>query len=82
MKTKYPKMRDYDSQVMDSKGDVLKLACCDCGLVHYVGVTIMDDSLVKLQFLQDKRATGQLRRHGYGRLQEDGRFLSRERGSI
>ena len=68
----YRKYRDGDFQIIDTKGDLLKLACCDCGLVHYIGITIVDDSLVKLQFAQDKQATAQLRRHKYGFLQQGG----------
>jgi len=67
--SKYHRYHDGESQIIDTKGELLKLACCDCGLVHYVAVTIIDDSLVKLQFVQDKRATGQLRRHKWGNLQ-------------
>ena len=71
MKRKYPKYYDGDCQIIDTKGEILKLACCDCGLAHYIGITVMDDSLVKLQFVKDKRATAQLRRHKYGFLQQD-----------
>ena len=67
---KYRKYHDGDFQIIDTKGDLLKLACCDCGLVHFIGITIIDDSLVKLQFASDKRATAQLRRHKYGSLQQ------------
>lgn len=67
---KYPKYNDGDFQMVDTKGEVLKLACCDCALVHYIGITIIDDSLVKVQFVRDQRATGQLRRHKYGFLQQ------------
>ena len=67
---KYKKYHDGDFQVIDTKGEVMQIACCDCGLVHYIGISIIDDSLVKLQFLQDKRASGQLRRHKYGFLQQ------------
>jgi len=70
--SKYRKYHDGDFQIIDTKGDLLKLACCDCGLVHYIGITIVDDSLVKLQFVSDKRATAQLRRHKYGSLQQGG----------
>ena len=48
---KYKKYHDGDFQVIDTKGEVMEIACCDCGLVHYIGISIIDDSLVKLQFL-------------------------------
>lgn len=67
---KYRRYHDGEFQIIDTKGDLLKLACCDCGLVHYIGITIIDDSLVKLQFVQDKQSTAQLRRYKYGFLQQ------------
>ena len=70
--SKYHRYHDGDFQIIDTKGDLLKLACCDCALVHYIGITIIDDSLVKLQFVQDKKATAQLRRHKWGFLQQEG----------
>ena len=68
--TIYKKYHDGDFQIIDTKGEILKLACCDCGLVHFIGITIVDDSLVKVQFVQDKQASVQLRRHNYGFLQQ------------
>ena len=70
--SKYYRYHDGDFQIIDTKGDLLKLACCDCGLVHYIGIAIIDDSLVKLRFVQDKQATAQLRRHKWGFLQQSG----------
>jgi len=81
--TKYKKYHDGDFQILDTKGDLLKLACCDCALVHYIGITIIDDSLVKLQFVQDRASTAQLRRRNYGFCQQgekNYRLVKRESG--
>lgn len=67
--TKYHKYKDGDSQIINAENETLKLACCDCGLVHYIGITVVGNSLVKLQFVKDRRATAQLRRNNYGLLQ-------------
>ena len=69
--SKYQKYKDGDSRIIDTKNETLKLACCDCGLVHYIGIAIIDGHSVKLQFVKDKQATAQLRRHDYGSLQRD-----------
>ena len=66
---KYQRYKNGDSQIINTKNETLKLACCDCGAVHYIGITILDGSLVKLQFVKDKWATAQLRRNNYGSLQ-------------
>jgi len=70
-KTKYIKARDFQPHIIDTKAEVYKFACCDCGLVHFMKMEIIDDSLVKLIFAQDKQATAQLRRHEYGSLQKE-----------
>lgn len=68
--TRFVKMHDGDVQFIDTQKEIFKIGCCDCGLVHYMGITIVDDALVKLQFASDKRATAQLRHHEYGELQQ------------
>ena len=42
-------------------GQVFKLACCDCGLVHQV-VIVIEDGKVGIAAKRDARATGQRRR--------------------
>ena len=68
--SKYIKMIDGGSKIIDTRGEIFKVGCCDCGLVHYMGITILDDARVRLQFEQDKYSTAQLRRHNYGELQQ------------
>lgn len=43
-------------------GEIFKLACCDCGLVHNVVVAIDGDKL-GLAAERNNRSTGQRRRH-------------------
>ncbi len=43
-------------------GEVFKLACCDCGLVHQV-VIVIEDGKVGIAAKRDTRATGQRRRN-------------------
>ena len=43
-------------------GEVYKLACCDCGLVHDV-VFVVEDGKLGMAAMRNNRATGQRRRH-------------------
>ena len=75
----YEKLEDDMGFLIDTEREVLKLACCDCGLVHYFGITIKDDKHIMIGFKRDKRATAQLRRHKYGFLQQGkGRYKLEE----
>jgi len=42
-------------------GEIFKLACCDCGLVHQV-VIVVNKGKVGIAAKRDNRATGQRRR--------------------
>ena len=78
---KYKKLEDGMGFTFDSEEVTLKIACCDCGLVHYIGITVLEDKNVSVGFKRDRRATGQLRRHNYGNLSRDGKlpFLLEQR---
>ena len=43
-------------------GEIYKLACCDCGLVHDV-VFIYEDGKLAMAAKRNNRSTGQKRRH-------------------
>ena len=76
----YGKLDDGMGFTFNSEEVTLKMACCDCGLVHYMGITILKDKNVFVGFKRDRRATGQLRRNNYGNLSQDGKlpfFLKR-----
>jgi len=68
--TKYDKFEDNTGIKVNTNEETLKIACCDCGLVHYIGITILDEKNVLVGFKRDKRATSQLRRCDYGNLQK------------
>jgi hypothetical protein len=65
--SKYETLEDGMAIRMEA-GDSVKLACCDCGLVHWMEAKVEDDGSVLVGFKVDNRATGQLRRHGFGNL--------------
>ncbi len=50
--------------VLEAKNGITHLCCCDCGLVHKVKVTPLNDGGISLQFYRDNRSTAQIRRHG------------------
>lgn len=67
---KYAKLPDDMGWLVNTEEETLKIACCDCGLVHYIGITIKDDKNIMIGFKRARRATAQLRRHNYGSLQQ------------
>ena len=68
--TKYDKIEDGMGFYFNPEGETLKLACCDCGLVHYYGITVESKESVFIGFARDRRSTAQLRRYRYGNLQK------------
>ncbi len=66
-KSKYETLED--GMVLPMKdGDQVKIACCECGLFHWMEAKIDESGNVLIGFRVDNRATGQLRRHGFGNL--------------
>ncbi len=59
---KYPKLPNVQPKV-----GLVQLACCDCGLVHTMGFT-SDKQGLRLEFVRDNRATGQMRRGSFAYL--------------
>ena len=49
-------------QVLNLKGAVMKISCCDCGLVHEVVVMPMK-TRARIYFYRDNRATAARRRN-------------------
>jgi hypothetical protein len=68
--TKYEKFNDCEGPLL-ADGEIFRFACCDCGLVHSM-VAVKEDGGIGLAFKREKRHTAQLRRHGYGHLQQQG----------
>lgn len=71
MNTEYNKLEDGEGRLVNTENTTLKIACCDCGFVHYQRITIKDDKYILIGFKRDQRATAQLRRHNYGNLQQN-----------
>ena len=78
--TKYTKLANDEGYCINSNEECLRLACCDCGMVHtYVfimkgnkheklaGVSVKKHEVIPV-IRSEPRATAQLRRHSYGYL--------------
>lgn len=61
--SKYKQRKDGEGWEVNS-GEVFKVACCDCGLVHRF-VVVADGDKVGIAAERDNRATGQRRRKHY-----------------
>lgn len=57
----YPQLKDGEGLDLRS-GELWKLACCDCGLVHDV-VIVAKGKAIGFALRRNKRATAQKRRH-------------------
>lgn len=72
--TRYVQRTDNEGWVV-TPGEVFKIACCDCGLVHQV-VIVVEGGKVGIAARRDRRATGQRRRKrespvaGHGRIRK------------
>ena len=70
MPSLYQTMTDGEETRLRRGRDILKFACCDCGMVHFIKVRLTRrEKIFSLRFWRDNRATAQLRRHRYGDLQ-------------
>lgn len=58
--SKYTQRKDGEGWSVNS-GQVFKLACCDCGLVHQI-VLVVDGGSIGIAAKRDNRATAQRRR--------------------
>ena len=76
MKPLYPKLKDYEGFEFDSKDQIIRFACCDCGLIHDMKIAVIGKRgfelvrRVEIAFKRFNRGTAQLRRHQYGTLQQ------------
>lgn len=72
MASLYKKLNNGGVYKLRRGRDILKLACCDCGMVHFIDLQLTNkERFFKLRFWRDNRATAQLRRHNYGNLQNE-----------
>lgn len=69
---------DKDANIIIRDSELLRFACCDCGMVHTMAMVLEEKGKHKpllvpktviLHMWSEPRRTAQLRRHGYGGLQ-------------
>ena len=59
--TRYQILNDGEGLEVDS-GQVIRFACCDCGLVHLIALAIEQNGKIGFAVKRDNRATAQRRR--------------------
>lgn len=69
--SKYSKLKNGEGTRVDLDDEDLHFACCDCGLVHIIQFHHIQKNIWDIVFFRHKRATGQLRRHNFGYLQQN-----------
>lgn len=72
--TKYKKLNDGEAIRLDLKEEDLHLACCSCGAVHIFQFHHIKKHIWDFAIFKKNKATAQLRRNGYGDLQESGKL--------
>lgn len=65
--SKFKRMNDGQVNQIDWKKKYLCYACCDCGMAHSIEFDVEGDVLY-FTYVQNPKATGQLRRHAFGNL--------------
>ena len=71
---KYPKLKTGEAQQLNLDEDDWMLACCDCGSVHLIQFHHIKDNIWDFVCSTQPRRSGQLRRHYFGLLQQDGKL--------
>jgi len=61
--SKYKTLEDCEGIEINYKKEILKFACCDCGLVHDMAFAIEEKGKLGIAFKRNNRATGQRRRY-------------------
>ena len=59
---KYVQRKDGESWAINS-GEITRLACCDCGLVHDLVLVSNDEEPIGIAVRRNNRATAQRRRN-------------------
>jgi uncharacterized Zn finger protein len=59
---KYYVLQDGERIELGNKGEVIRFACCDCGLVHQIAFAIENNGNIGIAVKRDNRSTGQKRR--------------------
>jgi hypothetical protein len=74
MKAAYRKLKNGEPIIIDLGKTIMSDACCDCGAVHIWQFRHIKGNTWEISWVKNKRATGQLRRHNYGVLQQEGKL--------
>jgi uncharacterized Zn finger protein len=61
-KASYPQIQDGEGFEVAS-GEIMRLACCDCGLIHDVAFAIEKNGKIGVALRRNNRSTAQRRRH-------------------
>ncbi len=73
--SRYKKLKFGEAFRVDlAKGSLME-ACCDCGSVHLWQFHHIKDDVWDFAVFPQPRRTAQLRRHNYGFLQQEGKFI-------
>ena len=62
MGVRYPTAKNGEPFYVRRGKEILKLSCCDCGLVHFMDIELNRKKMFKIIMWRDNRATGQRRR--------------------
>jgi hypothetical protein len=60
-KSTYPVIEDGEGFEVEN-GEIMRLACCDCGLIHDIGFAIEENGKIGVALKRNNRATAQRRR--------------------
>lgn len=64
-KSKYDQVYEGEPLVIFTGKRMLKLCCCDCGLVHDIDLKVLNNSKVQLKMYRNNRASAALRNNWY-----------------
>lgn len=68
---RYKKRDDYEEFTVNyGNKEILRLACCDCGLVHSFAFHVYRGKTIGIATRREKQCTAQLRRYNFGDLQQ------------
>lgn len=65
MKSKYSHWDQDEIVKINPKKDILKFACCDCGLVHDFNFEVDKKNIIRMTMDRNDRSTAQYRRHNF-----------------
>lgn len=58
----FEQLKDGDTFELDPKGEVIKFACCDCGLVHNIAFAVEENGNIGVALERDIKSTEIMRK--------------------